>query len=115
MFDSFDPLVLGSVMMLQVANRFMKIEMTKAQEKIIYHPYVQILMYFCIIFFTTRNVRISLIIVVISYIFFAILLNENHKFNLLSKSWLHDEKIVEVKEFVSEKDIYKNKLKELHS
>lgn len=115
MFASFDPLVLSSIMMLQIANRYLKISVTTAQEKLITHPVAQLLMYFCIIYFTTRNIANTVVIVFISYIFVHILFNENHKNNILSKSWLYNEKIIDEDAYKSSKDTYKKNMLAYHS
>lgn len=113
MLPGFDPLILFSIMLLQIANRYMKINITKAQEKLINHPYSQIIMYFCIIYFATRNVFNTVIIVIVSYVFMNILFNENNKHNIFSKSWLYKENLIN-EPLPSYKDEYKNNIKNLH-
>lgn len=115
MFATFDPLVLSSIMMLQIANRYLKISITTAQEKIVTHPISQLVMYSCIIYFTTRNIANTLVIVFISYIFVHILFNENHKNNILSKSWLFKEHIIDEISYKSCKDTYKRNMLVYHS
>lgn len=112
--NSFDPLILSSIMLLQISNRFMKINITKAQEKILYHPYTQVIMYFCIIYFTTRNLSNTIIIVIVSYVFLQILFNENHENNILSKSWLQKENLLQEPIKFFNKDIYKMNINQYH-
>ena len=105
----FDPLVSLSIILLQVSNRFMKINITPAQEKILMHPITQISMYASIIYFTTKNIPITCIIVLVSYLFFFILFNENNKLNILPKEWLYREKLI-TERHPSCKETYKNNL-----
>jgi len=113
MIMTFDPLIFLTIIILQIANRYLKIDITKAQEKIIMHPYMQFAMYFSIIYFTTRNIAYTLIIVLISYIFLVILFNENHKHNILSKAWLKEQNIIS-DIIYSQKEQYKNNLNIFH-
>ncbi len=113
MIIAFDPLIFLTIIVLQIANRYLKINITKAQEKIIMHPYTQFAMYFSIIYFTTRNLAYSLIIVLISYVFLTILFNENHKHNILSKAWLKSENLISEQIF-SQKELYKNNMNIYH-
>lgn len=114
MILAFDPLIFLTIIVLQIANRYLKINMTKAQEKIIMHPYMQFAMYFSIIYFTTRNIAYSLIIVLLSYIFLTILFNENHKHNILPKTWLKEQNFINTP-IHSEKELYKNNIEIFHT
>jgi hypothetical protein len=91
----------------------MKINITPAQEKILMHPLTQIAMYASIIYFTTKNVLLTCIIVLISYLFFFILFNENHRLNILPKEWLYKEKLIS-KKHPSCKETYKNNVALYH-
>jgi hypothetical protein len=109
----FDPLVSLSIIMLQVSNRYMRINITPAQEKILMHPITQISMYASIIYFTTKNILLTLFIVIISYLFLVVLFNENHRLNILPKDWLYKEKLSDVMS-ESSKEMYKNNLEKYH-
>lgn len=109
----FDPLVSLSIIMLQVSNRYMKINITPAQEKILMHPFTQIAMYASIIYFTTKNILLTLFIVIISYLFLVVLFNENHRLNILPKGWLYKENLTDIKS-ESCKEKYKNNLEKYH-
>lgn len=112
---SFDPVTVISIMLLQVANRYMRLNMTKAQEKLILHPYMQLAMYISVIYFTTKNLFYTAVITLVTYICVTILLNENHKLNILPKAWLYKEKIIDEKPDESAKDKYKENLGKYHS
>jgi len=110
----FDPLFSIAIIISQVAGKYLKYDITKAQEKILTHPFMQFVMYFCIIYFSTKNIPLSLIIVLVSFILLHVLLNENHKYNILSPVWLYEEKIIK-EEVVSQKDVYKQNINKYNS
>ena len=111
---AFDPITFITIILLQIANRYLKLDMTKAQEKIIMHPYTQMAMYCSVIYFTTKSVPFTLIILLITYICAQILFNENHRLNVLSKSWLYDQKIIDEKP-EGKKQKYIENLQKYHS
>ncbi len=109
----FDPVFSLAIMFLQISHRFMKINLTKAQEKILMHPIAQIAMYASIIFFSTKSILLTGIIVILSYLFLYVLFNENHRLNILPKSWLHKENLLN-ETFKPNKHIYKENLQKYH-
>lgn len=109
---AFDPLTAFTLITLQMANKYMKLNITKAQEKILMHPATQFVMYFCVIYITTRKVLLSLVIVIITYILLHVLLNENNRFNILPKAWLYKERFIS--DYTSDKELYKNNIYTYH-
>lgn len=101
-----DPLLLFSVMFMQIGSRHLDLELTPIQKKILKNKYIQYLILFSIIYISTRSFIKSLIIVCILYLFLKILLNENSKFNLISKNILKTEGLLS-KDF-NIKDLYYN-------
>ena len=61
---------------------------------------------------STKNLTNSIIIIFVIYISIHILFNEHHKYNILSKKWLYDEKIIET-EYNNIKDIYIKNIKNI--
>ena len=110
---TFDPMLSFAIIMLQMGNKYLRFDVTKAQEKILMLPVTQISMYFCIMYFYTKSVVFAGIIVIISLLLLFVLLNENSRFNILPKSWLYKENLVLTKG-VSEKEAYKNNLQKYH-
>jgi hypothetical protein len=108
---SFDPLTLCGIILVQLANRYMKFDLTEKQEKLIMHPWTQLAMYTSVVYFTTRNIPITLIVIIISYTFIYILFNEKHRLNVLSISWLNKDK----PEYISPKEAYKENINKYHS
>ena len=103
---NIEPLSLLMLLLVQVGGRFLKFELTKAQEKLIQNNIVQAIILFAIIFITTRNFITSILIVALVNISMHILFNENSRYNILSKKWLKNEKLLKDDKLTSLKDIY---------
>lgn len=114
MSQSFDPIFSISVILFQLGNRYLKINTTKAQDEIIKHPITQLILYFTIVYYSTKNISISLFVAITSILLYTVLLNENHPFNLFPEKWLIDNKIIN-KQMVSYKKNYKENIQTLHS
>jgi hypothetical protein len=103
---TIEPLSMIFLILVQIGGRYLKIELTPAQQKIINNAFIQSIILFAIILMATKNVINSLIIVCFVYLCVNILFNENHKYNILSKKWLLDENMISSSNYKSLKDIY---------
>ena len=103
---TLEPLSIIFLILVQIGGRYLKIELTPAQQKIINNVVIQSIILFAIILMATKNIANSLIIVCFTYLCINILFNENHKYNILSKKWLIDENIISGNDYKSLKDIY---------
>ena len=103
---TLEPLSIIFLILVQIGGRYLKIELTPAQQKIINNVVIQSIILFAIILMATKNIANSLIIVCFINLCANILFNENHKYNILSKKWLIDENIISGDDYKSLKDIY---------
>jgi len=103
---TIEPLSMIFLILVQVGGRYLRIELTPAQQKIMNNNVIQSLILFAIILMATKNIGNSLIIVLFIYLCANILFNENHKYNILSKKWLIDENIISSNNYKSLKDTY---------
>jgi len=103
---NIEPISLLMLLLVQVGGRFLKFELTKAQEKLIQNNMVQAIILFAIVFITTRNLITSILLVALVNICMHVLFNENSKYNILSKKWLRNEKLLKDDKLTSLKDIY---------
>ena len=103
---TLEPLSMIFLILVQIGGRYLKIELTLAQQKIVNNVVIQSIILFAIILMATKNIANSLIIVCFIYLCANILFNENHKYNILSKKWLIDENIISGDDYKSLKDIY---------
>lgn len=107
---TIEPLSMIFLILVQIGGRFLKIELTPAQQKIINNVIIQSIILFAIILMATKNIVNSLIIVCFIYLCVNILFNENHKYNILSKRWLIEENIISSNNYKSLKEIYKKNI-----
>jgi len=103
---TLEPLSMIFLILVQIGGRYLKIELTPAQQKIINNVVIQGVILFSIILVATKNIANSLIIVCFIYLCANILFNENHKYNILSKKWLIEENIISDNNYKSLKEIY---------
>ena len=108
---SYEPLSIITLILVQIGGRFLKFDLTHVQQKLINHPAVQSLILLAMIFFATKNLLVSILIVIVVFLFLYILLNENHKYNLLPRKWLLEEKENMDSSIKPIKDIYKENIK----
>jgi hypothetical protein len=103
---TLEPMSMIFLILVQIGGRYLKIDLTPAQQKIVNNVVIQGIILFAIILMATKNVANSLIIVCFIYLCVNILFNENHKYNILSKKWLIEENIISDNQYKSLKEIY---------
>jgi hypothetical protein len=74
--------------MFQIGSRFLNIEFTEKQKEFIMHPVTQNFIVYSMFFVATQNYKIAFFLWALYFSFSKILLNENHRFNLLPRSSL---------------------------
>jgi hypothetical protein len=111
-FGTLEPLSILFFIVVQIGGRYLKIDLTPAQQKLINNSMFQSIILLSLIYVSTKNFTNSIIIVMVIYICIYVLFNENHKYNILSKKWLYDEKIIET-EYNNIKDIYIKNIKNI--
>jgi hypothetical protein len=103
---TIEPISILFLILVQIGGRYLKIELTKAQQMIINEPLVQATILFAIILMATKNVFLTCVIVAVFYLFVFVLFNENSKYNILSKKWLKNANLISNTNYMSLKDIY---------
>jgi hypothetical protein len=91
---SFDPILIGSVILMQIGARHLDIELTDFQKKILKHKIVQIIILFGLIYIPVRDIGKTLMIVALIYLIVYVIFNENNNYNLFSKKYLYNEGII---------------------
>lgn len=114
MMINIDPLIIINIILVQLGNRFIKFKITNAQSKLIEHPLLQSIMFIAILYYSTKNIILSITIFLLLVILFNYLFNENSKYNLFSKKWLIEEKLINDDNYISNKEKYKNNIKKYH-
>ena len=110
---TLEPLSILFLIIVQLGGRYLKIDLTNAQQKLINNSLFQGIILFSIILMSTKNLTNSIIIIFVIYISIHILFNEHHKYNILSKKWLYDEKIIVDEKYNKIKEIYIKNINEI--
>jgi hypothetical protein len=92
---SLDPLLILSLVIMNIGAKFLDIKLTEFQQKLIKNHIVQALILFSMVYIGTRDIIKSIIIVGMIYLLIYVLLNENHQFNIYSKKLLYNEGIIQ--------------------
>lgn len=109
--STIDPLSSFQLILMHIGGRFLKFKVTPVQEKILENKITQCLIFYSLLVFSTKSLLKGLSILILSYLILFIFTNEDSKYNLIPKKWLIDNKFIE-EEYISEKELYKNKIKE---
>lgn len=90
---SLDAAFINGITMLfmQLGSRNFQFNFTDAQQKLLKHPVSQVLLLVAMFYAPTRNIFLSILIVILYYLVTYVLLNELHPLNLYSTNWLKKE------------------------
>jgi hypothetical protein len=88
-----DPLAIASAFIMHTGNR--KDNLTAAQKEIIDHPISKMVILLGLFYITTRNIKWSVILLLLYYVLIYVLLNETHPMNILSYKWLANKGYIE--------------------
>jgi hypothetical protein len=90
----FDPILIGSVILMQIGARHLDIELTDFQKKLLKHKIVQGIILFGLIYIPVRDITKTLIVLTLIYLIVYVIFNENNNYNLFSKRYLYNEGII---------------------
>jgi len=108
----FDPILIGSIIIMQIGAKHLDFELTDFQKKLLKNNIVQFLIFFCIVYMPIRDFFKTFIIVCISYLLIYVFFNEKHKYNMFSKKLLQAEGII--KEYNNIKNKYYDNIKKIN-
>ncbi len=107
----FDPILIVSVIIMQIGARHLDLELTDFQKKLIKNNFIQAIILFGIVYIPVRDIFKSFIIVCLIYLTIYVLFNEQHKLNIYSKKWLYNEGIIN--EYKNIRDKYYEKIQKI--
>jgi len=108
---AFDPILIISLILMQIGAKYLDLELTDFQKRLIKNNIVQTIILFGIVYIPVRNVIKTFLIVCLIYLIIYVLFNENHKMNIYSKKWLYNEGII--KEYENLKQKYYDKIEKI--
>jgi hypothetical protein len=91
---AFDPILIASVILMQIGARHLDIELTEFQKKLIKNKIVQVIILFGIIYIPVRDISKTIMILILIYLIVYVIFNENNNYNLFSKKYLYKEGII---------------------
>lgn len=90
----FDPILIFSVIAMQVGARYLDLELTEFQKKLLKNKIIQTFILLGLIYIPIRDIKRSIIVLIIIYLIIYVLFNENNYYNLFPKKLLYDEGIL---------------------
>ncbi len=88
-----DPLAIASAFIMHTGNR--KDNLTAAQKEIVDHPISKLIILWGLFYITTRNLKWSVILIILYYVLIFVLFNETHPMHILSHKWLVNRGFIE--------------------
>lgn len=78
-----DALSLSSIAMIHIGSRHLQLDMTEYQKKLLKHPVIQATILFAIIYGSTKNLLVTVLVLSIIYVLLNFLLNENSEWSIV--------------------------------
>ena len=91
---SFDPILILSVVAMQIGARYLDLELTEFQKKLLKNKIVQTFILLGLIYIPIRDIKKTILVVILIYLVIYVLFNENNYYNLFSKKFLYNEGIL---------------------
>ena len=85
-----DPISIASTFLLHTGSRHLQMDLTSGQKKLMTHPIAKLCILGAMFYVSTRSVLWSFVLIVMYVLTVNVLLNENHNWNIFSRSWLQD-------------------------
>ena len=90
----FDPILIFSVVAMQIGARYLDLELTEFQKKLIKNKVVQTFILLGLIYIPIRDIKRSIIVLILIYLVIYVFFNENNYYNLFPKKFLYNEGIL---------------------
>jgi hypothetical protein len=90
----FDPVLIFSVILMQVGARHLDLELTDFQKKLIKNKIVQAIILFGLVYIPVRDIGKTIMVLILIYLMIYVVFNENNNYNLFSKKYLYKEGII---------------------
>jgi hypothetical protein len=107
-----DPLFIVSLVIMHVGAKHLDLELSEFQKSLIKNNIIQAIILFGIVYIPVRDIFKTFIIVSIIYLAIYVLFNENNRYNIFSKQWLHTKGII--KEYNNLKEKYYKNISKLY-
>jgi hypothetical protein len=78
-----EPLSLMSIAIIHIGSKYLTLELTDYQKKLLKSPIAQLIILLSIIYTSTKDILKTIIIVLTIYLFIYVILNENHPMSIV--------------------------------
>jgi len=99
----FDPILIGSVILMQIGARHLDLELTPFQKQIIKNKIIQAIILFGIVYIPIRDFKKTILFMIFIYLIIYVFFNENNYYNLFSKKLLFNNGIINKYEDIKKK------------
>jgi hypothetical protein len=100
---SFDPILIGSVILMQIGARHLELDLTPFQRQLLKNKIIQAIILFGIVYIPVRDLKKTLLILILIYLIIYVFFNENNNYNLFSKKFLFTNGIIKDYEDIKKK------------
>lgn len=90
----FDPILIFSVVAMQVGARYLDLELTDFQKKLLKNRIIQTFILLGLIYVPIRDIKRSIFVLILIYLVIYVLFNENNYYNLFPKRFLYNQGIL---------------------
>ena len=80
-----------AIIFMNVGSKYISIDLPKSLDNIFKHNFLRKFVIFCILFISTRDIKISILLTLVFVLLFSILLNENSSSCILPENYLNFE------------------------
>lgn len=80
-----DPISLMSIAMIHIGSRHLSLNLTEYQKKMLQHPITQAAILFALVYASTKDIKMSIIVMIMIYASLYVLLNDEHELSIITK------------------------------
>ena len=108
-----DPVSIASTFLMHTGSRHLQLDLTEGQKRLVSHPIAKLCILFAMFYVSTRSIMWSFILMLLYVLTVNVLLNENHAWNILSRSWLLNNGFLANQKEVNMTDMYLENVRRL--
>lgn len=98
---------------MHTGSRHVQMDLTHAQKMLLSHPIAKLCILAAMFYVSTRSLLWTTVLIVVYVLTVNVLLNENHTWNIFSRSWLVDKGFLSQKTEEDVKDMYMQNIQKL--
>lgn len=108
-----DPFSIASTFLMHTGSRHLQMDLTHGQKMLMSHPIAKLCILGAMFYISTRSLLWSSVLIIVYVLTVNVLLNENNKWNIFSRSWLADHGFQTEKKELDVMSLYLDNLRKL--